>query len=60
MRSDAEWKEENIKQHHCSGSELAQRAARGFEIWTVVNEGSVTASYVHTRAHTQIDRPDGP
>lgn len=30
-----------------SEGRLAQRAARGFEIWTLVNEGSVASSYMH-------------
>ena len=34
------------------GGELAQRAAEGFEIWTVVNEGSVASWYTHTHTHS--------
>lgn len=40
-----------------SGGKLARMAARGFEIWTVVNEGSVASSYTykHTHIHTPAD-----
>lgn len=34
------------------GGKLAQRAARGFEIWTVVNEGSVASSNKHKHTHS--------
>lgn len=30
-----------------SRGKLTQRAVRGFEIWTVVNEGSVASSCMH-------------
>lgn len=44
-----------------SRGKLAQRAARGFEIWTVVNEGSVACSFLHTHTHryTQQMGPQG-